>query len=87
MTKPKQKYHVYRVGIGEGCYARNYRRDFVGFTWAVSEKQARSLVRYRVLHNEKFDLIAPMYDSRDEGMVNFHLEAVPAEEDPYAEPA
>ena len=81
MEQTKRKYNVYRIGTGYGCYARDYRRDFVGSTWAVSDKRACNQVRYRALKNDRFDLVAPMYDSRDEGMVKFHLEAVLASED------
>ena len=81
----KTKYHVYRVGTGFGCYARNYRRDFMGSTWAVSEKQACSQVRYRESQKYNFNLLEPLYDSLGMGYVTFHLKAVLASEDPYVE--
>ena len=81
----KTKYHVYRVGPGFGCYARNYRRDFIGSTWAVSEKQAVNNVRHREALKNNFILTEPLYDSLGMGYVTFHLKAVLASEDPYVE--
>lgn len=81
------KYHVYRVGTGYGCFAKDYRRDFLGTTWAVSEKQACNRIRYRVLHQNHFDVVSTMYDSDDQGYVKWHLEAVLASEDKYVEEA
>ena len=81
----KKHYHVYRVGTGHGCFARNYRRDFVGSTWAVSEAQACNQVRYRALQRNNFNILAPIYDSHDLGYVTFKLEAFISSEDPYAE--
>ena len=40
-------YNVYRIGEGSGCYAKNYCREFVGQTRAVSASQACNNVRYR----------------------------------------
>ena len=84
MTQVKRKFHVYRVGEGTGCYARNYKVDFIGSTWAVSSKQACNLVRYRVLKKENWDVTLPLYDFGDLGSVEFHLTAYEAEDDPYA---
>ena len=81
----KRKYNVYRVGTGYGCFARNYRRDFIGSTWAVSDKRACSQVRYRESQKYNFNLLEPLYDSLDMGYVTFSLEAVLASEDPYVE--
>ena len=81
----KYKYNVYRVGTGYGCFARNYRRDFIGSTWAVSDKRACSQVRYRESQKYNFNLLEPLYDSLDMGYVTFRLEAVLASEDPYVE--
>lgn len=81
----KHKYNVYRVGTGYGCFARNYRRDFIGSTWAVSDKRACSQVRYRESQKYNFNLLEPLYDSLDLGYVTFRLEAVLASEDPYVE--
>ena len=83
--KKYSKYNVYRVGTGYGCYARNYRRDFIGSTWAVSDKRACSQVRYRETQKYNFNLLEPLYDSHDMGYVTFHLEALLASEDPYVE--
>jgi len=84
MAQTKRKFYVYRVGEGTGCYARNYKVDFIGSTWAVSAKQACNLVRYRVLKNENWDVTLPLYDSGDLGSVNFHLDAYEVQDDPYA---
>lgn len=81
----KHKYNVYRVGTGYGCFARNYRRDYIGSTWAVSDKRACSQVRYRESQKYNFNLLEPLYDSLDMGYVTFRLEAVLASEDPYVE--
>ena len=85
MLMGKTKYHVYRVGTGFGCYARNYRRDFIGSTWAVSEKQAVNNVRHREALKNNFILTEPLYDSLGMGYVTFHLKSVLASEDPYVE--
>lgn len=85
MEQKKSKYHVYRVGTGFGCFARNYRRDFIGSTWAQSDKKACSQVRYREQQKLNFNLLEPLWDSHDMGYVTFHLEAVLASEDPYVE--
>lgn len=44
MRKPKQKFDVYLVAHGSGCYASD--KSYVGSTYAVSEKQAINNVRY-----------------------------------------
>lgn len=43
--KAKKQYDVYLVQNGSGCYGTE--ENFVGSTWAVSEKQAINNVRYR----------------------------------------
>ena len=79
MKKPKKHYDVYYVGKGNGCYAEDYKKIYLGDVWAVSEKQACSFVRYR--HRDEknpnggygADILG---DSQDEGMVLFTYEAV-----------
>lgn len=87
MAQEKRKYYVYRVGEGTGCYARNYKVDYVGSAWAVSAKQACNFVRYRVLRDEHWDLTLPLHDSGELGSVEFHLTAFEVKDDPYAESA
>lgn len=49
MRKPKQKYYVYLIAHGTGCYSSS--RSYVGSTYAVSEKQAINNVRYNTRCN------------------------------------
>lgn len=72
MAKPKRKYAVYKVGKGDGCYAKDYCRDFVGETFAVSEKQAINQVVYRNGNGRRFDILG---DYLEEGIVVFYYEA------------
>ena len=46
--KIKHKYNVYLVGLGNGCYAHEYYKEFMGETWAVSDKQAANNIHYRL---------------------------------------
>lgn len=85
MTKGMNKYHVYRFGVGSGCYARDYKRDFVGSTWAVSDKQAINQVKWREQKKYNFNLLEPIHDSLGMGYVTFYLKAFKASEDPYVE--
>lgn len=87
MGQNKRKYYVYRVGEGTGCYARNYKVDYIGSAWAVSPQQACNFVRFRVLKEENWDVTLPLYDSGDMGSVKFHLAAYEVKDDPYAEKA
>ena len=48
MKKPRQKYNVYLIGTGHGCYAEDYQKIFLGSTFAVSEAQACNNVRHRM---------------------------------------
>lgn len=82
---PRTKYNVYRVGTGYGCYAREYRRDFVGSTWALSDKQACNQVKWREQQKYNFNFLEPIYDSLDMGYVTFYLKAFKTSEDPYVE--
>ena len=79
---PKTKYHVYRVGEGWGCYARNYRSDLVGKTYAESPAKAVNNVRWNL---KKQGLYLENYqgDSLGLGGVQFRLQAVRADEDPH----
>lgn len=43
----KQKYKVYLVGHGSGCFARDYCKDLIGETLAVSPKQAVNNISFR----------------------------------------
>lgn len=49
MKQPKNRYNVYqldRLDYGDG--RRDERRTLAGTTWAVSEKQAVSQIKYRL---------------------------------------
>lgn len=78
MKKDFRKYKVYLVGTGNGCYADDYAREFLGEVWARSEKEACSRVRYRHRDDD-----APnggysdwvLGDRFEEGIVHFHYEA------------
>ena len=48
VRKPKQHYNVFIIGEGDGVYAKNYCRQFIGETWASSAAQACNNVRYRM---------------------------------------
>ena len=73
MTKQKRKYQVFWVGTGTGCYAKDYCREFLGETWAVSEAQACNNIRYRT----GFPLCDELGDRAGEGYVFFIMEAKP----------
>ena len=45
LPKTKNKYDVYYVRSGTGCYTSS--ETYIGTTWAVSEKQACNNVRNR----------------------------------------
>jgi len=77
MRKPKEKYKVYLVGKGVGCYAEDYCNDFLGETWAVSEKQAISQVRYRKGGGPSTWILG---DCLDEGAVYFSFKAIKEEQ-------
>ena len=47
----KQKFKVYLVGQGHGCYASEYWREDLGETWAVSATKAISNIKYRLRQN------------------------------------
>lgn len=51
MRKPKQKYNVYLIAHGSGCYAND--KTYVGTTYAVSEKQAINNVRFNTRDQDR----------------------------------
>lgn len=75
----KKHYEVYYVGRGTGCYAQDYKKIFLGDTWAVSEKQACNFVRYRFRDKQRphggyaIDILG---DSLNEGFVEYTFKAV-----------
>lgn len=76
--KPKNHYYVYIRGIGSGCYAEDYCREFVGETWAVSEKQACNNVRFQTRDDKRPNggySIFGIGDRLEEGDVLFTYEA------------
>lgn len=73
----KQKYSVYLVGHGHGCYASDYCNQFVGETWAVSPAKAVSNIKYRLRQEGQY-VPDDIGDCLDEGYVHFELEAVAA---------
>lgn len=85
MNKPngfssgKHHFDVYYVGKGEGCYAKEYCREYIGSTYATSAAQACSNVRYRNRTKEQpnggysHEILG---DSMDMGFVIFSYEAV-----------
>lgn len=75
----KKHYKVYYVGEGSGCYAKDYKRVFLGDTWAISEKQACNNVRFR--HRDKQcpnggNSISYLDDSQGLGYVIYKYEAI-----------
>jgi hypothetical protein len=74
MAATKKKYRVYLLGKGNGCYAHEYSKDFMGETWAVSKKQATSNIHYRIRKNHE-ELPQPLYDSMGYGFVEYVLVA------------
>ena len=78
INKPKKHYAVYWVGEGEGVYAKDYSREYIGETWAVSPAQACNNVRYslRTKKNPHGGYASHVLgDCYDEGAVYFHFEA------------
>ena len=79
MEQKKKHFKVYYVGRGEGCYAKDYSRELLGETWAISKEKACSNVRYR--HRNKQNPNGGyssniLGDSLDMGFVKFEYEAV-----------
>ncbi len=76
MRKPKQKYNVYLVGDGNGCYSDT--KDFIGTTYAVSEKQAINNVRFNT-RNDNYPCGGPtswiVGDYLDQGFIHYYYSA------------
>jgi hypothetical protein len=71
----KQKFKVYLVGQGHGCYASEYWREDLGETWATSRAKAISNIRYRL--RQKGELLPDdLGDSEGRGYVTWVFEAV-----------
>ena len=49
LPKESKHYDVYYEGHGNGVYAKNYERIYLGDVWAVSEAQACNIKRYSLL--------------------------------------
>lgn len=79
MEQKKKHYEVYYVGEGTGCYAKDYKKIYIGDTWATSEKKACSNVRFRLRDKNNpnggysTDI---MGDSEGMGYVKFRYEAI-----------
>ncbi len=71
----KTKYQVYLVGHGHGCYAKEYYREVLGETWAVSPAKAVANIRYRLRQAGEL-LPDDLGDSEGMGFVHYTLEAV-----------
>ena len=76
--KESKHYDVYYEGHGNGVYAENYEKIYLGDVWAVSEAQACNIIRYS-LRDEKHpnggyatDILGDIYD---EGTVFFEYKA------------
>ena len=72
MKKPKHKYQVFWIGTGYGCYAKDYCKELLGETWAVSEDQAINNIRHRTGF-PRYDFLGDAYD---EGYVEYEIKAV-----------
>lgn len=71
----KRLFKVYLVGQGHGCYATEYKREFLGDTWATSKAKAVSNIRYRL--RQKGELLPEdLGDSEGRGHVVWVFEAV-----------
>ena len=75
MVKGFNKYAVYLVGTGYGCYAAEYWREMLGETWAVSSAKAISNIKYRLRQSGEV-LPEDFGDSEGKGYVHFKFEAV-----------
>lgn len=74
MPQKKQKYHVYLLGLGHGCYSREYSRAFMGETWAVSKAQAVNNIHFRIVRSGE-RLPNDIVDSMGLGYVTYVLKA------------
>jgi len=75
METNKRKFTVYLVGHGSGCYAKEYRRELIGSTWATSAAKAVSNIKYRLRQKGEY-LPDDLGDSEGMGFVHYELEAV-----------
>lgn len=71
----RRTFKVYLVGRGSGCYAKEYRREFMGSTLAVTPAQAINNIMYRLRQNGEY-LPDDIEDSMGMGYVHYELEAV-----------
>ena len=71
----RRLFKVYLVGYGSGCFAKEYRREFMGQTLAVSAAKAISNIMYRMRQNGDY-LPDDIEDSMGMGFVHYELEAV-----------
>jgi hypothetical protein len=77
--KPYKLWDVFIVGTGHGCYAKDYSREFVGQTRAVSAAQACNNVRFQTRDKQYPNggySSWELGDSEDQGYVVFKYEAV-----------
>ena len=76
MRRPKQKFDVYLVAHGSGCYSSS--KEYIGTTYAVSEKQAINNVRYST-RNKDYPYGGPsslaVGDYAEQGSVHYEYEA------------
>lgn len=70
----RRLFRVYLVGHGSGCYAKEYRREFMGQTLAVSAGKAISNIMYRLRQRGEY-LPDDLEDSMGMGYVHYELEA------------
>lgn len=68
-------FKVYLVGRGTGCYAEEYRREYLGQTIAASPAKATSNIMYRMRKNGEY-MPDDLHDSYGMGSVHYTLEAV-----------
>ena len=63
LSKAARKYDVYYVRSGTGCYAS--LEQYVGSTYATSEKQACNNVRYRCGNGPAFEWVGDYAERGD----------------------
>ena len=71
----KHKYEVWLIGTGSGCFARDYRKVFLGSTWATTPKKAEANIKYR-LRTSGETLPDDVFDRYGEGSIRYELKAV-----------
>lgn len=74
METKKRKFNVYLVGLGEGCYAKELHKEFIGETWAISDKQAINNIHHRLRQTGE-TLPDIQVDSMGMGYVTYVLRA------------